>query len=298
MIGVGRQARAYNLPQFLRSAAAEVVAVCEVDSWRLNNAVEMVRQHTGPEAKPVATYRDFRELLDVEAIDAVMITNWGAHLIDIALWGADLERTGPVSVAETGVFPTNELWNAMQQFDIDYTYANGITMKVSSVPVDQAPSHYTRFIGTDGWVQAGFGDITASDPDVLQVPRGEDNIRLPYKDEKQDFIDCVKSRGRPIADAETGHRTTSIGLLGQIAAQLGTPLVWDPAREEFTDNAAAKRVSRSHFAIVVPRLSCLGAGIHTLPSPADQESTRYIRPLAAKGTMLQVQRTRLRPLCN
>ena len=52
----------------------------------------------------------------------------------------------------------------------------------------------------------------------------------------------MKSRGRPIADAETGHRTTSIGLLGQIVARLGTPLAWDPVREEFTDNAAANEL--------------------------------------------------------
>jgi len=47
---------------------------------------------------------------------------------------------------------------------------------------------------------------------------------------------------RPIADAEVGHRTNSIGLLGVIAAQVGTPLSWDPTTERFTDNAAANKL--------------------------------------------------------
>ena len=102
--------------------------------------------------------------------------------------------------------------------------------------------HYTRFIGAEGWVEAGFGHIKASDPGVLQVPLGEDKIRLPRKDEKRDFIDCVKSREQPVADAEVGHRTNSIGLLGVIAAQLGTPLTWDPARETFTSNDDANKL--------------------------------------------------------
>ena len=379
MIGVGRQARVYNLPWFLNSKETQVVAICEVDAWRLDNAVKMVQEHSGSSSNQVSTYRDFRDLLAVDAIDAVMIstpdhwhvpmaiaavrqgkdvccekpvtksidegrrlvaevaqhervfrvdsearfkvsfckaaevvrngrigsllamevgvpedndrcgqppempvpeeldydlwlgpaaespytvqrvhprrdysrggwmrirdyddgmiTNWGAHLIDIAHWGSGLERTGPVRVEGSGVFPKNELWNALQDFDVKYTYANGITLTVKSVA-----DHYTRFIGEAGWVEAGFGHVKASDPDVLRVPLGQDKIRLPRLDEKQDFVNCVKSRRCPVADAEIGHRTNSIGLLGVIAAEVGTPLSWDPVKEVFIDNAQANQL--------------------------------------------------------
>ena len=45
MIGVGRQAKQYNLPWFLKSPETQVVAVCDVDAWRLNNAVETVNKN-------------------------------------------------------------------------------------------------------------------------------------------------------------------------------------------------------------------------------------------------------------
>ena len=77
---------------------------------------------------------------------------------------------------------------------------------------------------------------------MLEVPLGKDRIRLPRKDEKQDFIDCVKSRARPIADAEVGHRTNSIGLLGVIAVKTGEPLSWDPDMERFVDNDEANKL--------------------------------------------------------
>ena len=70
MIGIGRQARAYNLPWFLRSKETEVVAVCDVDSWRLKNAAEMVRQSGGA----AMSHADFRMLLDDSSIDAVMVS--------------------------------------------------------------------------------------------------------------------------------------------------------------------------------------------------------------------------------
>jgi hypothetical protein len=37
MIGVGRQAKYYNLKQFLQMPDVQVVAVCDVDAWRLDN---------------------------------------------------------------------------------------------------------------------------------------------------------------------------------------------------------------------------------------------------------------------
>jgi hypothetical protein len=35
MIGLGRQSLAHNLPVFMRAADAQVVALCDVDRWRL-----------------------------------------------------------------------------------------------------------------------------------------------------------------------------------------------------------------------------------------------------------------------
>ena len=53
------------------------------------------------------------------------------------------------------------------------------------------------------------------------------------------FIECVRTREQPPASAETGHRATLIGHLGNIAYKTGRTLRWDPAAERFTGDAAA-----------------------------------------------------------
>ena len=60
--------------------------------------------------------------------------------------------------------------------------------------------------------------------------------------EKRDFLDCIKTRRRTLADAEVGHRTTSLCQLGHIAIQVGRKLRWDPDAERFPDDPEANRL--------------------------------------------------------
>ena len=62
------------------------------------------------------------------------------------------------------------------------------------------------------------------------------------KNEKRDFIDCVKTRGRTMEDAEVGHRATSLCQIGYIAVQVGEKLQWDPGTERFVGNDDANRL--------------------------------------------------------
>ncbi len=158
-----------------------------------------------------------------------MIANWGAHLNDIALWGANLERTGPVTIAGTGTYPpAGNLWDVILDFSIDFTYANGLVLTCKT------DSPYVRFEGTEGWIQVPFtGRSEASHPDLLKWKPGPSDLVLPLKpSEKRDFLDAVKSRGNTLCDAEVGHRVTCLAHLGLAAVALGRPLKWDPVKEE------------------------------------------------------------------
>ena len=79
MIGTGRQAMAYNFDSFLTAHDAQIVAVCDVDAWRLENARQKVEKHyagltQSGKFRGCDVYRDFRELLERDDIDAVMIS--------------------------------------------------------------------------------------------------------------------------------------------------------------------------------------------------------------------------------
>ena len=172
-----------------------------------------------------------------------MITNWGAHLVDIAQWGNGTERTGPVEVQATGKFPEDGLWNVLLDFEAHYRYANGVEMTYTT------SRPYVRFQGTEGWIEAAYsGRSLKAEPDsILDETIRPDEIHLRLKPEKRDFLDCVKSRERTLEDAEVGHRTTSVCHLGHMSILLGGKrLEWDPAAERFLNSDAANRLSRRY----------------------------------------------------
>jgi hypothetical protein len=78
-IGCGRQMRNPNLPQMLKSPHAQVIALCDVDKWRLDNALKDVNdfysKEKGVTYKGCQTYSDYRKLLQNKSIDAVMIAS-------------------------------------------------------------------------------------------------------------------------------------------------------------------------------------------------------------------------------
>ena len=159
-----------------------------------------------------------------------MLANWGAHLNDIALWGADLDHSGPVTVEGTGKFPPKgNLWDIISEFDVTFTFATGVTLQCKT----SAPA--VRWEGTEGWVQVKYPNEIEAEPESLVSWRpGPNDIHLTYKaSEKRDFLDGVKSRGPVLYDCEAGHRNNSLAHLSLIAIALGRRLKWDPAKERF-----------------------------------------------------------------
>ena len=100
-------------------------------------------------------------------------------------------------------------------------------------------------------VEADYGQmrLLASSNELLHYKPGPNEVHLPLRSEKLDFIDCVRTRKRTLADAETGHRSNTICHLARISNALGgRRLSWDPAAETFPgDPEANKLLTRSSF---------------------------------------------------
>jgi hypothetical protein len=58
----------------------------------------------------------------------------------------------------------------------------------------------------------------------------------------KNFIECVRSRKTPNADVEIGHRSTTVPHIGNIAYKTKRKLVWDAAKEDFVNDAAASKL--------------------------------------------------------
>ncbi len=162
-----------------------------------------------------------------------MITNWGTHLNNGAMWATDKERSGPVEIDGKGVYPgPDSFWNVLLSFEITYRFADGLEW------IYKTEKPYFRIEGEEGWIYADFTKMDAEPKSLLALEPKPTDQQFRFKSEKQDFIDSVRSRHDTLEPAEVGHRVTSLGLLGHISIRLGRKLAFDPVKETFADDEA------------------------------------------------------------
>lgn len=174
------------------------------------------------------------------------ITDWGAHFVDVAQWGAGMDDTTPVEVEATQVKRRSQgLYNAPEEYRIEYRYANGL--KLSLFSTNDKETYGTKFIGSEGWVFTEAEALKASSIDLLRIKMKDTDTRLYVsKHHHRNFIDAILSRGPTAAPAEIAQRAATICHLGAISAKLQRGLKFDPQSETFTgDEAANALVMRS-----------------------------------------------------
>lgn len=152
-------------------------------------------------------------------------TDMGAHHYDIAQWALDMDTSGPVEI----IPPEDEKATS----GVKYIYANGVEMTHGGPPG-------CVFTGTKGTVHLGRG-VLKSDPENLATePLGPDDVQLPRSPgHHRNWLDCIKTRERPVADVEVGARSVTVCHLGNLAYWYRRPLKWGPQQWRFIDDPEA-----------------------------------------------------------
>lgn len=173
------------------------------------------------------------------------LTDWAGHHIDIAHWGMGWDRTGPVEIEGRGNYPNEGLYNVPTEYRFTCKYADGIVMTVAN---NKQLTQGAKWYGETGWIHVNRGGLRASDEKILKEQIGPNEIKLyESRDHKQNFLDCVKSRKLTICPVEVGHRSISVGLLGEIAMLTGRKIKWDPETDEIAgDPEASALLGRSY----------------------------------------------------
>jgi len=123
VIGLGRQTVNPNIPQFLKSDHAQIVAVCDVDAWRLENGRKQVNdfysEQKGSVYKGCDALDDFREVLLRKDVDAVMIAtpdHWHVPMtVEAARAGKHVSLEKPIS---TCIVHGQKLVEAVKKYKI------------------------------------------------------------------------------------------------------------------------------------------------------------------------------------
>jgi len=170
------------------------------------------------------------------------IAGWGAHPLDIAVWGWDLEAAVPVEVEGTGTIPTEGLYNSITHWNVRGRYANGVELEFKD------GSDLTIFYGTKGRVQTGRagGKFQTDPPTLKDSVIGPDEIHLPVSTHHgQNLLDAIKTRTQPVSHITDAVRSDTISHLGDIAIRTGRRIQYDPKAETIVgDDQAARMMDR------------------------------------------------------
>ena len=173
------------------------------------------------------------------------MTDWGVHLLDIVHWALGVEAPEEVS-AVGGTFSLQDNRTTPDTMTATYRYPSFAChyeyRKCSQQTLD-GRRYGIVFHGTEGVLfvdRGGFklvpGEGSALEPAEAQS-EGNSSVR-----HVRNFLDCVKSRERPISDVEIGHRSSSAAMLGNIAYRTRRHLRWNADAEQFVGDSEAGRL--------------------------------------------------------
>jgi predicted dehydrogenase len=168
------------------------------------------------------------------------IAGWGAHPLDIAIWGMDSDMKGPVSFQGTGNFPTPKaLFDTCATWDVQVKFGDGIPMRFMSDHIaestvkayrgDNWDRNGTTFFGTKGWVSLSRNAYAASNPDWFKLNPCAGDKRVLYRNKYyKAFVDSVREHSPTVAPIQDALRSDAISHLSLMAIKSGGEVVWDP----------------------------------------------------------------------
>jgi hypothetical protein len=165
------------------------------------------------------------------------VSGWGTHSLDQVQAALGTDHTGPVEIIPEEPGPKGK---------VTLVYAGGTRVCLEQEIIKDHQQLGAIFLGTEGRIQIVRGDffpdrpeLKKGAPDMMKEGPGED---VPHI---RNFFECMRTRKRPNADVEIGHRSNTVCHLVNICRDLGRRLRWDPKAEKFIgDEEADRHLSR------------------------------------------------------
>lgn len=181
-----------------------------------------------------------------------MITNWGAHHVDIAQWAMGQELGGPMTVDGHAQFMHNDVWTVHTTYHIEMLYPNNVHLIL-----DNNFENGIRFEGDEGWVfctrdEQDIDDpkapngvrvlppLRVSDPKILSPLTSNDAIRwMPSKTHHGNWLESIVANRQPVAPIQQSSRSLEACAAAWISMKLARKVTWDAKTEMFVNDDAA-----------------------------------------------------------
>jgi hypothetical protein len=157
------------------------------------------------------------------------VLEWGSHCVDQCQWANDSDSTAPIEYVP-------------MEKRLEARYANGVKLVLRDdgwLPLGSCP---VRFEGDTGWVETGDDAEVVAEPAGLLAGRFNKVKGYPANFHVRNFLDCVKTRAKPRADAEAACWAHIACHAANIALLLQRKLTFDPVKKEFVNDEQANRL--------------------------------------------------------
>ena len=175
-----------------------------------------------------------------------LLTDWGVHLIDMALWAKDVDYA-PLAVTASGgnyshtdhaheTFDTMDVSWQMEDYSIHWQNIAG----VETGPYDR--KYGLEFIGNDGKIiinRQSWEYISYADKQASQVYT---DGKQYHEEHTKNFLECIKTRKDPACPVENGRLVGQYAHMGNIALRTNSRLEWDQTERNFGSNQAANEL--------------------------------------------------------
>lgn len=179
-----------------------------------------------------------------------LLTDWGVHLLDMALWGMKVDHM-PNRVMATGgnwAYPDNfaETFDTMS---VIYEF-DDFVMTWNNTTIESGPygkNYGVEFVGTNGTLVANREGWEVY---PLQGKCEAAKCSPDYQDltlHHTDFYNCMRTRNMQTAcTIDNGAMCAKYAHLGNISARVGSALVYDNEKQRFDNKEANKLIKPTY----------------------------------------------------
>lgn len=179
-----------------------------------------------------------------------MMTDWGIHWLDIVQM-AFKEEMPKAIVALGGKYYLQDNRETPDTLQVTYEYPSGIIATYENRN-GNGQSMFNKgggilFHGTKGTLfvdRSEYRVLPEPGSDLAAVnEKASNNTNMAHW---ANFLECVKTRQKPISEIETGHRSTATCLLGNVALRSGLRIDWDDKTQTARQKQAARYLKREY----------------------------------------------------
>ena len=178
-----------------------------------------------------------------------LMTDWGVHLINIALWAMGPEWPKSV-ISSGGKYVLQDNTETPDTQITVYDFPSYTLIWEHQVQCGLGPDrreHAVVFTGTDatlildssGWEVVAEPSKRTSVVEMRRRYVVDEKVRAAHAG---NFLECVKSRKQPVENLDVGHHVTAVSQLGNIALRSKSRIEWNAKEERVVGNEQANNL--------------------------------------------------------